>query len=114
MPHEPRHPVKRIRQLSGAEKECIAGILMVRVVLVCMAKAAQKTWRNQYNSGEEPVVDDGPTLSSLPGPYLAGSERIKSGSLWFSALWEGIVSRGGRPGVARAGTFLLTDSGSGH
>ena len=115
MPREPKHPVNlNIRELSGAEKECLAGILMVRVVLVCMVKAAQRKWRNRYSAGEDPGDDDGASLSPFPRPYLAGSEPANSVARHLSALWEGIVSPGGRPGVARAGTFLLTDSGSGH
>ena len=60
MPREFRHLVMtNIRRIahSPREAQCIARLLLMQVILVCVAHAAQKTWMKGRTAGGDPGVD---------------------------------------------------------
>src|SRR5208337_1141032 len=104
MPREFRHlMMTKIRRIiRSPESECIAGLLLMQVILVCVAHAAQKTWYTNKMACGDPEMDvtvpGGFSTSFTPGTEDAG--RI----LWqprhrIRALWESI---------ARFGEYFVT------
>jgi hypothetical protein len=60
MPRKFRHLVMtNIRRIahSPAEAECIARLLLMQVILVCVAHAARKAWMKRRTAGGDPGVD---------------------------------------------------------
>ena len=77
MPREFRYLVMtNIRRIARSPKdaECMARFLLMQVILVCVAEAAQKTWFAQRPVPVDPGTDGIPDGSSTPSPASAGSE----------------------------------------
>jgi hypothetical protein len=65
---------------SPADAECMAGFLIMQVIIVGVADAAQKTWSAERMVHQDPAKDETPGASSSPPG--AGSESngpIRSG-----------------------------------
>ena len=108
MLHEHDPPEKAtIRQFSTREEECIFRIFTLQVVLVCMAQAARKAWRYRHGAGEEPEGEGGAS-STLPGPYLAGSEPVNSVVRHLFSI-VGRYCQPGRQAWSRAGRDFSPD-----
>jgi hypothetical protein len=103
MPREFRHLVMtNIRRIahSPREAQCIARVLLMQVILVCVAHAAQKTWMKGRMAGGDPGVN------VMPGEIPATATReIKACEVDPAAvpviplrtLWECIAGTGGEP-----------------
>jgi hypothetical protein len=75
MPREFSHLVMtNIRRIahSPREAQCIARVLLMQVILVCVAHAAQKTWMNGRSAGGDPGINAMPEEM----PATATSEII--------------------------------------
>jgi hypothetical protein len=60
MPREFRHLVMtNIRRIAhpSREAQCIARLLLMQMILVCVAHAAQKAWMKRRTAGGDPDVD---------------------------------------------------------
>jgi hypothetical protein len=101
MPREFRYlMMTNIRRIARRpqDAECIMRLLLMQVILVCVAHAAQKTWyTNRMRSGD-PDMD-----VTVPGgfrpPFTAGTDGCGQDSVdipgaGISALWESIAGRG--------------------
>jgi len=97
MPREFRHLVMtNIRRIAHSPREAknIARLLLMQVILVCVAHAAQKVWMKGRTAGENPGVDVMPEKV----PATATSEIIAfeedpadAPIIPFRTLWDGIA-----------------------
>ncbi len=94
---------------SPHEIECIAHLLVLRMVLICVAHAAQETWRARKMVSEDPANDliaDG--IRSLP-PAETGDDRRDLSDTFRTprpALWEITTGLKEWPCAFRAGPVL--------
>jgi hypothetical protein len=86
------------------EAECIARLLLMQVILVCVVHAAQKTWyAGRTASDDRPEeLEDGVSLPPVPADPPGIPLRV---------LWECIVGFGEPQQSPPAGTFLPVDTG---
>jgi hypothetical protein len=118
MPREFRHLVMtNIRRIAHtpAEAECIARLLLMQVILVCVAHAAHKTWySDKLDNGdpdEEVTVPEG-----FPGSFPRGTDDDRQDSAGtpccrFLALWEIITGSGDYFVTSLAGPVFPADTG---
>jgi hypothetical protein len=97
MPREFRHLVmtniRRIAHTPG-EAECIARLLLMQVILVCVAHAAQKTWTARRMSSGNPGVDvtpDGAEVPAFGEVDTFGQGPADAPEIPLRTLWEFIT-----------------------
>ncbi|MFA5268059.1 MAG: hypothetical protein WC379_08800 [Methanoregula sp.] len=120
MQREFRHLVMtKIRRIahSPAEAECIARLLLMQVILVCVAHAARKTWMKGRKAGGDPGVDVMPeeipaTATSELGTCEEDPAAVSS--IPFRTLWESVAGMGERPYAFPAGPVFLVNTGQCH
>lgn len=108
--------MKNIRRLahSPAEAECLARLLYMQVILVCVAHAAQKTWIARRMSNGGPDVDVNPEGAKVPGSGeidTIGQDPADNPGIPLRTLWELIAGMGGQHHVPPAGPVFLADTG---
>ena len=99
MQREFRHLVMtNIRRIAHPPREaqCIARLLLMQVILVCVAHAAQKAWMKRRTAGEDPGVD----VMQEENPAAVTSEIIAfeedpaaAPRVPFRTLWESFADR---------------------
>jgi hypothetical protein len=121
MPREFRHLVmtniRRIAHPPG-ETECIERLLLMQVVLVCVAHAAQKTWYATGTDCEDPDVDVtvpyGLSSPCTGGTGVCGEGPAGVHGIPLEVLWECIAGKGERHFFSQAGPVFPVDRGPGH
>jgi hypothetical protein len=91
--------IRRIAH-SPREAECIARFLLMQVILVCVAHAAQKTWFAERTVHKDPgtneVSDESasppPTGTESDGPTLSDYPGIPRRALWDFLYGPGNMS----------------------
>ena len=117
MPREFRHLVMtNIRRFAQGprEAECIARLLLMQVILVCVAHAAQKTWNAGRTACKDSGMDATPANNStIPGAgiRICGQDPADTSDIPCQALWERIAGFGGPLFSPPAGTVFLADTG---
>ncbi|MCK9580843.1 MAG: hypothetical protein M0Q92_10410 [Methanoregula sp.] len=120
MPREFRHLVmtniRRIAHTPG-EAECIARILLMQVILVCVAHAAQKTWIARRMSNGDPGVDTTPAGAESPAP--GEFDTLEQGpadapEILLRTLWECIAGMGKSCLSPTAGPVFPANTGTCH
>jgi len=115
MPREFRHLVMtniRLIAHSPAEAECIARLLLMQVILVCVAHAAQKTWYSDKLTNGDPEDVTVPGGLSAPAPSgIDGQDSVDTPGSRFSALWEIITGFGDGLVNSPAGPVFPSDTG---
>ena len=104
--------IRRIAH-SPAEAECLARLLLMQLVLVCVAQAAQKTWY-AGRSARDPDVDTMPAGGSAPCPdgLVPGGEDLPDNpGLPVRALWECITGGDVRYHSRPAWSVFVADTG---
>ncbi len=117
MPREFRHLVMtNIRRIahSPADAKCIAGILHMQVILMCVAQAALKMWIAGRKVRRDPGVDVMPEEIPATATSETGVCELDSttGSLIpFRTLWESVAGIGECYCAFPAGPVFSADSG---
>jgi len=103
MPRKFRHLVMtNLRRIAHPPREaqCIARLLLMQVILVCVAHAAQKAWMKGRTAGGDPGVDVMPEEK----PATETSEIIAfeedpadTPVIPLRTLWDYFAGRGGKP-----------------
>jgi hypothetical protein len=117
MPREFRHLVMtNIRRIahSPAEAECIARLLHMQVILVCVAQAALKTWIAKRKACGDPDVDVMP--DGIPEPAtgdisLCEEDPADAPFIPLRTLWESFAGRGESQYAPPAGPVFPADTG---
>jgi hypothetical protein len=96
--------IRRIAH-SPAEAECIARLLLMQVILVCVAHAAQKAWMKGRTAGGDSgvdVVQEGIPATETIGIIAFEVDPAAAPRVPLRTLWDGIAdreeSRSGFPG----------------
>ena len=117
MPREFRHLVMtNIRRLahSPAEAECIARILHMQVILVCVAHAALKMWIAGRKARRDPGVDVMP--DGIPEPDASEilacvEDPADTPAILLRTLWECIAGIRVSQYASPAGPVFPVDTG---
>jgi|GEM_PF-4744186 len=110
--------MKNIRRLahSPAEAECLARIVFMQVILVCVAHAAQMTWIKRRMSCGSPDVDVKHAGAEVPASEIEpfGDDAADIPAVPLRTLWELIAGTGGQHHAPPAGPVFPTDTGAGR
>ncbi|MGB9176820.1 MAG: hypothetical protein WCB46_08820 [Methanoregula sp.] len=117
MQREFRHLVMtNIRRIAHPprEAECIAGLLLMQVILVCVAHAAQKTWIAGRKARRDSGVDVMP--EEIPEPAACKMvawevDPADASVIPLRALWERIAGTGESWHSLPAGPVFPADTG---
>ena len=116
MPREFRHLVmtniRRIAHTPG-EAECIARILLMQVILVCVAHAAQKAWMKRRTAGGDPGVDVMPEDPATKTSEIIAFEEDPAAAprVPLRTLWESLPTGRKASTASPAGPVFPADSG---
>jgi len=105
--------IRRIAH-TPREAECIARFLIMQVILVCVAHAAQKTWYAGRMAGGDPEVDVMPADASTTitvGIRACNEDPEGIPDIPRPALWEYISGPGQQLYSRPAGTVFPADTG---
>jgi hypothetical protein len=100
MPREFQHLVMtKIRRIAcpPREAECIARVLLMQVILVCVVHAAQKTWyagRAACDKRPEELVPGGSLTLSAAGTPACELDPADSPGIPLRVLWECVTGSG--------------------
>lgn len=104
-----------IRRIAHPPREarCIARLLLMQVILVCVAHAAQKAWMKRRTAGGNPGVDVMPekqaTVTSDIG--ICEEDPAAAPRVPLRTLWELITGMGASLYACPAGPVFPVDSG---
>jgi hypothetical protein len=99
MQREFRHLVMtNIRRIAHPPREaqCIARLLLMQVVLVCVAHAAQKTWMKGRTAGGDPGVDvmqEGIPATETSEIIAFEEDPAAAPRVPLRTLWESVAGR---------------------
>jgi hypothetical protein len=99
---------------SPREARCIAGLLLMQVILVCVAHAAQKTWMKRRKAGGDPGVDVMPEEIPATATWeiiVCEEDPAAVPRVPFRTLWESFIGKGERQYAFPAGPVLPVDTG---
>jgi hypothetical protein len=103
MPREFRNLVMtNIRRIAHtpAEAECIARLLLMQVILVCVAHAAQKTWYAGRTAGGDTGGDMRPAGATTASPAgISARDGDPAGKVAYRSVHCGNVSPAGQSGT---------------
>jgi hypothetical protein len=117
MQREFRHLVMtNIRRIahSPAEAECIARILHMQVILVCVAQAALKMWIAGRKARRDPGVDvmpEGIPEAAASEISLGEEDPADAPFIPLRTLWESVAGRGESQYASPAGPVFPVDTG---
>jgi hypothetical protein len=108
--------IRRIAH-SPHEAQCIARLLLMQVILVCVAHAAQKTWMKGRTAGGDPGVDVMPeeipvTATSEIG--ICEEDPAAVSPIPLRTLWESFTGMGECQYSSPAGLVFPVDTGQCH